>query len=208
MLLGVVMLLGLALVVAALAWSRHDCRRIGELTTTVYTPAPSRISRPPGAARDIADRITDVRPRTPRQTADQIARVVLDVETLRRSEGLSAAVLLGVMEVESGFRPTARGRAGEIGLMQVSEVAGANVAPVSLLLVGTNIYCGAKYLMALHGKFVDDGLEARNEFHASLLAYNAGPLAVRTAFAGRNAISLRHYAKVRKAIARWQAAGY
>ncbi len=128
-----------------------------------------------------------------------IAAEVLKASESFRFVGVTPAVVLGIIEVESGFRPAARGRHGELGLMQLR---GRRVVDLS---VRPNIEHGVTYLVELHGGLVAAGIERRDEFHASLIAYNAGPSTLSPA--GRK-VSLRHYVKVRKAIARWRAKGY
>jgi soluble lytic murein transglycosylase-like protein len=129
-----------------------------------------------------------------------IADAVLEVSGNFRSHGVTPAVVLGIIEAESDFRPSARGRHGELGLMQLRLERRAE-----FMHVRPNIEYGVAYLTSLHDYMVAAGIEGRDEFHASLIAYNAGPSTLTPA--GRK-VSLRHYVKVRKAIARWRAKGY
>lgn len=149
--------------------------------------------------RNLAEAIAAVAPSSG-AASREISQAVFEVSGKFRPQGVTPAVVLGIIEAESDFRPAARGRHGELGLMQLRLERRAEFTHVR-----PNIEHGVAYLASLHGHMVAAGIEGRDEFHASLIAYNAGPSTLSPA--GRK-ISLRHYVKVRKAIARWRAKGY
>lgn len=100
--------------------------------------------------------------------------------TAARRYGVDPALVKAVVWRESGFNPNARGRAGEIGLMQVTDAAAqewaeaAGVYPVPethLFDPGTNVLAGTWYLARLLRRYegtTDDPLPF------ALADYNAG----------------------------------
>ncbi|MGG7566672.1 lytic transglycosylase domain-containing protein [Rhodovulum sp. DZ06] len=111
----------------------------------------------PGAARDAARRVMADHGPALRQAA--------------REEGLSPALLLAVIAVESGGRPTAVSPKGAQGLMQLMPATAARFGVTDALSPAQNIAGGAKYLNWLLERFDEDALLA-------LAAYNAGEGAV------------------------------
>lgn len=110
------------------------------------------------------------------------------VQEAAEAEGLSAWLVAAVIHIETGWtwNPTARGAAGEFGLMQLmpataEEVAGRELADAEALDPATNIRLGVKYL-AKQVRAYRDPVEA-------LAAYNGGP-------GGRNLRDARRYAEV------------
>ena len=92
---------------------------------------------------------------------------LIHAEALR--QGLSPEMAFAVVEVESGFDPTAVGRHGEIGLMQIKpSVARAygRIDAGSLARADTNLRCGLTHLRREVEHFGDVRL--------GLLAYNMG----------------------------------
>lgn len=83
--------------------------------------------------------------------------------------GLDPKFVLAVIEVESGFNPSAVSPAGAIGLMQLMPET-ANGLGVDPWDVRQNIYGGIKYLRFQLDRF--------NSAELALAAYNAGPGAV------------------------------
>ncbi|HWQ92739.1 MAG TPA: lytic transglycosylase domain-containing protein [Clostridia bacterium] len=93
--------------------------------------------------------------------------------------GVEPALIKAVVWRESGFDPAARGRAGEIGLMQLREDAAREWADAERLLdfdhehcrdPVTNTLAGTFYLRKLLGRFA----ETDNPKTYALAAYNAG----------------------------------
>jgi soluble lytic murein transglycosylase-like protein len=78
------------------------------------------------------------------------ASVIAAVKAHARAAGVPVAVALAVVRQESGFNPRARGRAGEIGLMQLkcqtARGMGYRGACGGLYNVSTNLRFGMRYL--------------------------------------------------------------
>jgi soluble lytic murein transglycosylase-like protein len=100
---------------------------------------------------------------------------------------------LAVVQIESSFRPTAKGSAGEIGLMQIkpatAKLMGFKGEAFGLYDPETNIRYGMKYLAGAHD--LGDGKLCR-----TILKYNAGHGARRM-----NPVSQRYCNKVQTVIA-------
>jgi soluble lytic murein transglycosylase len=102
------------------------------------------------------------------------------VDGLVEDFGVPHALLYGVMRQESGFRTAARSGARALGLMQIIEPTGAQIAreleePFSyemLTAPSKNLRFGAFYLRKLLDSF-------GGNIAVAAAAYNAGPLAVR-----------------------------
>ena len=88
-----------------------------------------------------------------------------------RAAGVPVRLALAVVEVESGFRPNARGRAGEIGMMQImprtARFIGYKGRMRNLYKPSTNLKYGMKYL----GKAYRLGGKTTC---GAILKYNAG----------------------------------
>lgn len=100
---------------------------------------------------------------------------------------------MAVVRIESSFEPTAKGSAGEIGLMQIkpatARLMGFKGRPSGLYDPETNIRYGMKYLAGAHE--LGDGKLCR-----TILKYNAGHGAKRM-----NPVSQRYCNKVETVIA-------
>lgn len=100
---------------------------------------------------------------------------------------------LAVVQIESNFRPTVKGSAGEIGLMQIkpatAKLMGFKGAASGLYDPETNIRYGMKYLAGAHD--LGDGKLCR-----TILKYNAGHGAERM-----NPVSQRYCNRVQTVIA-------
>lgn len=99
--------------------------------------------------------------------------------TASQRYGVDPALIKAVVWRESGFRPSARGTSGELGLMQVSEEAAlewagaerlADFVPEQLADPGTNTLAGAWYLRRLLTRY----LRTDNPIPYALADYNAG----------------------------------
>jgi len=84
---------------------------------------------------------------------------------------VDAALIRAVISVESGYNPSARSRAGAVGLMQLMPGTARHYGVKNRLDPAQNIHGGARYLRDLKVKF-DDNLQL------VLAAYNAGEDAV------------------------------
>lgn len=94
--------------------------------------------------------------------------------------GVNPALVKAVVWRESRFNPRARGRAGELGLMQIREPAARDWAKAGgmadfqfadLAKPGTNLFAGAWYL----GRLLHRYRHTDNPAVFALAAYNAGP---------------------------------
>jgi soluble lytic murein transglycosylase len=102
------------------------------------------------------------------------------VDGLVEDFGVPHALLYGVMRQESGFRPAVMSGARAVGLMQIIEPTGVQIArelaepftPEMLTAPSKNLRFGAFYLRKLLDSF-------GGNIAVAAAAYNAGPLAVR-----------------------------
>lgn len=95
------------------------------------------------------------------------------IATVARAHGIPPGLLEAMVQVESEGNPRARGRHGEIGLLQVKPST-AKLTARQLYDPMTNLHAGAAHLAHIHRRFVKLGLERRGEYVLSLIAYNAG----------------------------------
>jgi len=81
---------------------------------------------------------------------------------------------------ESGLDQTRRSRAGAIGLMQVLPGTARQVGIDGIEQLDNNLHAGTKYLRHLVDHYFADGrLDAVQQHHFALAAYNAGPTRIR-----------------------------
>jgi soluble lytic murein transglycosylase-like protein len=110
------------------------------------------------------------------------------------AEGVPVALAHAVIRVESNYRSNARGRAGEIGLMQIKPATargmGFTGSAKALYDPATNLRWGMKYLGKAHQL-------GRGETCGTILRYNAGHGAKRM-----NKISAAYCGKVKRHLAR------
>lgn len=119
-------------------------------------------------------------------------RAAPHIRAAARQHGLDPALVKAVVWRESGFDPAARGGAGELGLMQVGELAGQEWADEQgiagyqhrhLLDPGTNTLAGAWYLAKVSRRYAatDDpvayALADYNAGRANVLRWLRGPAA-------------------------------
>ncbi len=104
--------------------------------------------------------------------------------------GVPVSLARAVVRIESNFRPNARGRAGEIGLMQIkpatARMMGYSGGAKGLYDPETNIRWGMKYLARAHQLGGGDTC-------GTILRYNAGHAATRM-----NKVSSAYCAKVKR----------
>lgn len=104
-----------------------------------------------------------------------------DAEIIRaaRRYGIDPALVKAVVWRESWFNPDARGRAGEVGLMQIRSIAAGEwaaaeklgvMAPDQLLNPGSNTLAGTWYLSKLLRRYRNTD----NPIPYALADYNAG----------------------------------
>ncbi len=100
--------------------------------------------------------------------------ILTAVEEASEREKLDIELLFSIMAAESRCRPSARSRAGAVGLMQVMPGTARSLGVEDASAVRDNIAVAAKYLSQLHKRF--DG-----NLKLTLAAYNAGPGKVKRA---------------------------
>lgn len=104
--------------------------------------------------------------------------------------GVPINIAKAVVEVESNFNPRARGRAGEVGLMQIKPATARGIgyrgSTKALYDPATNIEWGMKYLAGAHER-------ANGDLCGTILRYNAGHYAKRM-----NPVSRKYCNKVKR----------
>jgi soluble lytic murein transglycosylase-like protein len=104
--------------------------------------------------------------------------------------GVPVKIAKAVVEVESNFNARARGRAGEVGLMQIKPTTARGIGyrgPTRALYdPATNLEWGMKYLAGAHKR-------ANGDLCGTILRYNAGHYAKRM-----NPVSRRYCSKVKR----------
>ncbi|MHC5652684.1 lytic transglycosylase domain-containing protein [Stappia sp.] len=116
------------------------------------------------------------------------------IRTEARKHGIPVELAHAIVKVESNYNPRARGRHGEIGLMQIKPQTARGVgfsgSAKALYDPKTNITYGMKYLAGARKR-------AGGDLCGTILRYNAGHFAKRM-----NPVSKRYCAKVRSIMAR------
>ena len=143
-------------------YSRLDDRR-------TQAPPPPRVSRDTTATSDThvnGFRTTHVVVPTPALTPYDPF-----IEQYSTQLAVSADLVRGVVQVESGFNPSARSSAGAMGLMQLMPETAAELGVTNPYDPSENLRGGITYLNQLLEQY--DGNE-----EIALAAYNAGPAAV------------------------------
>lgn len=105
--------------------------------------------------------------------------------------GLDPNLLKALIKVESNFNPSARSKAGAIGLTQLMPDTAKELG-VDPLNIQENIKGGAKYLAMMLDKFNGD-------LRSAITAYNAGPGKMQNVLAGKDKLSTEssnYYPKV------------
>ena len=106
-----------------------------------------------------------------------------------RAAGVPVKLALAVVQVESNFNPRARGRAGEVGLMQIKPATARGIgyrgSVKALYNPDTNLAWGMKYLAEAHRR-------GGGSVCGTILKYNAGHYAKRM-----NKTSSRYCGKVK-----------
>ena len=104
-----------------------------------------------------------------RATKDEIISMI---EETSSKYGIDSKLVKAVVQQESGFNPTAKSKAGALGLMQLMPSTAKGLGVNDPLDAKQNIEGGCKYIKSLLNRF--DG-----NIILALAAYNAGPNAVK-----------------------------
>ena len=98
-------------------------------------------------------------------------RYASHVHAAARANNVDPALIHAVISAESGYNPSARSRAGAVGLMQLMPQTAARYSVTNRLDPEQNIHGGARYPRDLLRMF-------NNDLRLTLAAYNAGEEAV------------------------------
>ncbi|MEM5434209.1 lytic transglycosylase domain-containing protein [Paraburkholderia diazotrophica] len=128
-------------------------------------------------------------PTGPRGALSRVLAWTPLVDDIAKRVGVDRALLMAVIDVESGGNPFAVSRKGATGLMQVMPQTGRQQGADDLFDPGQNLLAGARLLDALLATFGDVSL--------ALAAYNAGEGAVRKCGGG-----IPPYAETRRYVER------
>lgn len=139
---------------------------------------------------------TQVAALTGTRSAKSVSRKDRYAKLIRKAaakHGVPVKIAKAVVEVESNFNPKARGRAGEVGLMQIKPATARGIgyrgATKALYDPATNLEWGMKYLAGAHDR-------ANGDLCGTILRYNAGHFAKRM-----NPVSRRYCGKVQRILA-------
>ncbi len=99
------------------------------------------------------------------------SRYAKQIQTAAHAANLDPALIHAVISAESGYNPSARSRAGAVGLMQLMPGTAARYSVTDRLDPDQNIQGGTRYLRDLMRMF-------NNDLRLVLAAYNAGEEAV------------------------------
>ena len=131
-----------------------------------------------------------------------LATMILEQSALYSDAGVTPSLIMAVMEKESGFDPLAVSSVRAVGLMQVRRAAAQTTLErlgytYSVALMQDpilSVKVGTEYLVWLHRLFMSEGVEARDDWQYTLMAYNNGPTAALAFVAGDDIIVNGEYA--------------
>jgi hypothetical protein len=150
-----------------------EMRGGGEMTCDASLVAriePDEVPYPePTRAVPVSDGAAAALPNGPRLATN--TRFEQIIQKVAKEQGLDAALVRAVIQVESGYEPRAHSKAGAVGLMQLMPETARQygVGPRRLYDLNANIEAGAKHLKSLLDHL---------PLHLALAAYNAGEAAV------------------------------
>jgi soluble lytic murein transglycosylase-like protein len=140
------------------------------------------------ASEPVASASVDVAKPSPTSRVEGPPRVQELIASHARRHGVPVALARAVVRLESNFNPRARGRAGEIGLMQIKPQTARGIgytgASKALYDPDTNLSWGMRYLGTAYAL-------AGGSVCGTILRYNAGHYAKRM-----NPVSRRYCQKV------------
>lgn len=99
------------------------------------------------------------------------SRYASHIQAAAKASNLDPALIHAVISAESGYNPSARSRAGAVGLMQLMPETAARYSVTNRWDAEQNIHGGSRYLRDLLQMF-------NNDLRLALAAYNAGEQAV------------------------------
>ena len=145
----------------------------------------------------------------------QFAFKILTTADMYKEDGLTPALLLGLIEVESNFQTKVISESGAYGLMQVMRSTATPYlrarnrewSDVIMFDPMVNITIGIDVLVDMHRMFLARGMEKKDEWTLSLICYNRGEGSVRDAINRKNPLYLDYAVKVKMAARKWDALG-
>lgn len=140
---------------------------------------------------------------------------ILSLADQYQDDGVTAALLLGLIEIESGFTPTIVSETKAYGLMQIVRstaipylrAKNREWSEAVMFDPNINVQIGTELLVDLHRMYINRGLEKKTDFTFSLSAYNMGEKPVQDAVNRKDKIYLNYVASVRMAEKKWIALG-
>lgn len=154
----------------------------------------------------------------------RFAQKVLELSNKYKNDKLTVPIILGMVEIESGYNPNAICFAPDgvtpvsYGLMQLVRSTGTETlgklgytwSKDTILQPETNLEAGCYYLVQLHKQFVSMGLEKPEEYTVSVLAYNRGERWVMESINSttKRPVTLEYVAKVKMASRVWTLKGF
>ena len=137
----------------------------------LYSDAPPADSRYRLYKKDRVGKLSERPSETVRFAGVTRSRYSSQVLAAAQETAVEPALIHAVISVESGYNPSARSRAGAVGLMQLMPRTAKRYGVTDRLDPAQNIKGGARYLRDLKVMF-------GNQLHLVLAAYNAGENAV------------------------------
>lgn len=156
-------------------------------SSTVKAKAPAKTTSKKAAQAKSKAPAKTARAKSTSAKKDDFSRLIRKAAA---KHGVPVKIAKAVVEVESNFNPRARGRAGEVGLMQIKPATARGIGyrgtTKSLYDPETNIEWGMKYLAGAHQR-------ANGDLCGTILRYNAGHYAKRM-----NPVSRKYCSKVKR----------
>jgi soluble lytic murein transglycosylase-like protein len=147
-----------------------------------------------GACATTDSNVSTYAPEAKTSKASQQKKLESMTRRIAKKHGVPADLAVAVVTIESRWNHKARGRAGEVGLMQIKPQTARGIgykgSVKALYNPETNLTWGMKYLAEAHRR-------ADGNLCGTILRYNAGIYAKRM-----NPISARYCGKVKRMLAR------
>lgn len=140
---------------------------------------------------------------------------ILSTADMYKEDGLTASLLLAIIEIESNFQPRAVSESGAHGLMQVMRSTATPYLRAKnrewseeiMFDPFVNMTIGTEVLIDMHRMFIARGMEKKDEWTLTLICYNQGESAIKSATKKHNPVYLDYAVKVRMAARKWDSLG-
>jgi soluble lytic murein transglycosylase-like protein len=143
----------------------------GGRVSAMYSDRQPEDSRYTLFRKDLHGASTPLPDAAPRNVVLPPSRFSRHIQAASKATRVDAALIHAVITVESGYNPSARSRAGAVGLMQLMPETASRYGVKNRLDPEQNIHAGARHLRDLKVQFGDN-------LPLVLAAYNAGAGAV------------------------------